>query len=195
MGNPGFAEGLALVGLLLAMTMLVVECYTTFPMWRAVVRLVGDWLAKVAGTMDDRTFISYWVHRSWQVGPWRVTVEVRKGKDAYGKQVNFGRFGGGWNWVVGFQLGPSSLILNWLVGSTRFTYKPLGHKTAELPRGPVDFPVVKMNDGAAHLDGLVVRTTGEHAIPITHGTLLVNGLPVGTVAGGELTVVKRQEVK
>lgn len=35
-----------------------------------------------------------------------------------------GRFGGGWNWELGFQYGGDTLIVNWLICSTRFTWEP-----------------------------------------------------------------------
>lgn len=48
----------------------------------------------------------YWIR---QRGRWRLELIWKKG-DAY-----MGRFGGGWNWSVGFQLGNSAFILNCLV--------------------------------------------------------------------------------
>jgi len=38
----------------------------------------------------------------------------------YKSSDGWGRFGGGWNWVVGFQAGGHSLILNLLIFSITF---------------------------------------------------------------------------
>tara|TARA_R110000796_G_scaffold160859_3_gene277623 strand:+ start:797 stop:943 length:147 start_codon:yes stop_codon:yes gene_type:complete len=34
----------------------------------------------------------------------------------------FGRFGGGWNWCVGFQLGKGTLLLNLLIRQVRIDW-------------------------------------------------------------------------
>lgn len=51
--------------------------------------------------------------RFWSVGPWHVKFEIKP------KNQSWGRFGGGWNWVLGFQIGGSTAILNLLVASIR----------------------------------------------------------------------------
>lgn len=39
------------------------------------------------------------------------------------KSEIFGRFGGGWNWQLGFQIGGSTIIINLLVASVRIWFK------------------------------------------------------------------------
>lgn len=48
--------------------------------------------------------------------------------DIMKKDKIFGRFGGGWNWKVGIQVGGSCMIISWLVGSTRITWRKLDEK-------------------------------------------------------------------
>lgn len=52
---------------------------------------------------------------------WEVEVEQRRKKNWSG------RFGGGWNWELGFQKG-SDLIINYLVGSIRISRRKNGEK-------------------------------------------------------------------
>jgi hypothetical protein len=40
-----------------------------------------------------------------------------------GPKVAMGRFGGGWQWAVGFEVGGSTIILNLLVFCIRFQFK------------------------------------------------------------------------
>lgn len=47
----------------------------------------------------------------------KTKVEFRRKKEN-----TLGRFGGGWNWVLGFQLGSKTLIINLLVFSIRFDW-------------------------------------------------------------------------
>jgi hypothetical protein len=51
------------------------------------------------------------VRRKWRVGRWRFTYS-RRSKDNL-----WGRFGGGWNWKLGFQAGGRTVILALLVAS------------------------------------------------------------------------------
>lgn len=46
-----------------------------------------------------------------RLGNWQVSLEKRK------KDNLWGRFGGGWNWKFGFQLGKSTFIFHWLIGT------------------------------------------------------------------------------
>ena len=77
-------------------------------------------------TMKPRTFfatevpsnslgIKYHINRRFFVGRLEITVELRKGQ----KHNPWGRFGGGWNWELGFQASSRTVIINWLIGSTR----------------------------------------------------------------------------
>jgi len=50
------------------------------------------------------------------------------------KKNLWGRFGGGWNWKLGFQSGGRTLILNLLVFSLRFTINER-RKTESSPDG------------------------------------------------------------
>lgn len=45
----------------------------------------------------------------------QITIEQRK------KSSFMGRFGGGWNWELGLQIGSSSVIINLLVLSIRIS--------------------------------------------------------------------------
>lgn len=47
----------------------------------------------------------------------RLTIEIEQ-RDC---KSPAGRFGGGWNWELGFQLGGHDLIINLLVFSIRFS--------------------------------------------------------------------------
>jgi len=54
----------------------------------------------------------------------RKEVQIGKLKIKYKhkpKNETWGRFGGGWNWIVGIQAGGSCLTVNLLVASLRFT--------------------------------------------------------------------------
>lgn len=61
--------------------------------------------------------MQYHVKRQTQVGPLSIALNWRKAN------VVFGRFGGGWNWAGGFELGSHTLILNCLVFMLRFDWK------------------------------------------------------------------------
>ena len=50
-------------------------------------------------------------HKVFRIGRCEIIVEKRS-KDNF-----WGRFGGGWNWDLGFQIGGRTLIINWLIGS------------------------------------------------------------------------------
>ena len=57
------------------------------------------------------------VRKEWSVGRYRVVYQHRS------KDNLMGRFGGGWNWEVGVQVGRSTVIVNLLVASLRFSKK------------------------------------------------------------------------
>jgi len=58
----------------------------------------------------------------WAVGRLKIHFEWRSSKDLWG------RFGGGWDWKVGFQSGGSDIILYFLVCSVRLCIKPKSEK-------------------------------------------------------------------
>ncbi len=51
--------------------------------------------------------------RRWLIGPLLVTYD-RRGRDAH-----MGRFGGGWQWALGFEASKNSVVLNLLVAIVR----------------------------------------------------------------------------
>jgi len=57
------------------------------------------------------------IRKSWKVKRLTIIFEHRNKKEP------MGRFGGGWNWELGFQAGGNSLILNFLISSLRFNLK------------------------------------------------------------------------
>ena len=60
------------------------------------------------------------IRKSWRIRRLTIIFEHRNKKD------HMGRFGGGWNWELGFVAGPNSLILNLLVFSLRFDLERKG---------------------------------------------------------------------
>lgn len=44
---------------------------------------------------------------------------------------SFGRFGGGWNWVVGIQIGGGALMINLLIASLRISKRRTSVKKTE----------------------------------------------------------------
>jgi len=61
------------------------------------------------------------ITRKFNLGNLRITFNWRS------KSNLWGRFGGGWNWELGFVAGGSTLILNLLVFSLRFHWAKDGH--------------------------------------------------------------------
>lgn len=55
------------------------------------------------------------IDNRWQLGRFRFRFEWRSSKNLWG------RFGGGWNWKMGFQMGSSTIIFNLLVASFSIT--------------------------------------------------------------------------
>lgn len=70
---------------------------------------IDDWL---------RGIIRVNAKREWTLGRYYFTYERRSKSNA------MGRFGGGWDWNLGFQAGSSELILNLLVSSLRVRKMP-----------------------------------------------------------------------
>jgi len=58
--------------------------------------------------------IQYVYKFQFRIFLWEVKVEQRR------KSNLWGRFGGGWNWELGIQVG-SDIIINYLVGSIRIS--------------------------------------------------------------------------
>ncbi len=56
------------------------------------------------------------INRSWHIGKTKITFRWRS------KDNLWGRFGGGWNWKLGFQAGGKTLILDILIASLRIEY-------------------------------------------------------------------------
>jgi len=57
------------------------------------------------------------ITRKFKLGNLELTFDWQSKKNLWG------RFGGGWNWNLGFQAGGKTLILNLLVFSLRFSYR------------------------------------------------------------------------
>jgi hypothetical protein len=55
------------------------------------------------------------IEKRWRFGRFRLRFEWRSSKNLWG------RFGGGWNWKLGFQIGSSTIIFNLLVASFSIT--------------------------------------------------------------------------
>ncbi len=63
--------------------------------------------------------IRYIFRKEWRVGRLKTSIEWRSAKNP------MGRFGGGWQWELGIQVGRTSVIVNLLVLSVRISwYKP-----------------------------------------------------------------------
>ncbi|MCP3682017.1 MAG: hypothetical protein GY861_04935 [bacterium] len=62
--------------------------------------------------------VRYLLNRSFFCFGYKVTFKYRA------KNNLWGRFGGGWNWELGFQAGGSSLAINLLLMSISFHKKP-----------------------------------------------------------------------
>jgi hypothetical protein len=60
--------------------------------------------------------INYIINRQMQIGHLRMSLSWRK------KSNLTGRFGGGWNWKVGVQIGRACIIISLLVLMVRFEW-------------------------------------------------------------------------
>lgn len=58
-----------------------------------------------------------WIHREWKWGRYEFTFQWRN------KNSLWGRFGGGWQYELGFQAGGRTIIFNLLVCSLRVSKK------------------------------------------------------------------------
>jgi len=57
-----------------------------------------------------------WTNRTWKFG--RLNIRTRNGKSDL-----WGRFGGGWNWKVGVQVGGRTVIFNLLTFSLSVSWE------------------------------------------------------------------------
>jgi hypothetical protein len=70
------------------------------------------------------------VKKTGQVGRLAVTFHWRS------SQGIWGRFGGGWQWVVGIEVGGSTVLFNLLFCTLRFYLRPRGEEVQDV-RAPV----------------------------------------------------------
>jgi hypothetical protein len=54
-----------------------------------------------------------WTHRSIIIGNFEIDIKT-------GSSTVWGRFGGGWNWCFGFEIGGSTVMINLLIFSIKF---------------------------------------------------------------------------
>jgi hypothetical protein len=59
------------------------------------------------------------VNKRIYIGFYEIHIEKKSKKELWG------RFGGGWNWIVGIEIGGKSIIINWLVGTIRISKRGL----------------------------------------------------------------------
>ncbi len=52
----------------------------------------------------------YEINKQILIGKFDIRIEKRS------KNNLWGRFGGGWNWVLGIEVGKTTIIINWLIG-------------------------------------------------------------------------------
>lgn len=57
------------------------------------------------------------INKYWEIGKLRIDFKWRSKKNFWG------RFGGGWNWQLGFQAGGNTIIFNLLICSLSFYLK------------------------------------------------------------------------
>lgn len=60
------------------------------------------------------------IRREWYVCGFRIAFEWRSSENL------MGRFGGGWNWELGFQIGGNTVIFNLLVATLRIDNRRKG---------------------------------------------------------------------
>ena len=58
-----------------------------------------------------RWFSDYVFDKTWLIGRWKINASMRRTNGW------MGRFGGGWNWALGFKAGGRTLLINLLVMS------------------------------------------------------------------------------
>lgn len=78
------------------------------------VNLTAEEAAIVAITRINKQESKLEVRKEWRIGRLRVVYNWRSKKNLWG------RFGGGWNWNLGFQASSRTVIVNLLVASLRF---------------------------------------------------------------------------
>lgn len=66
----------------------------------------------------NKTWPKKRVKRNWQIG--RLEIFYNRGS----KDNLWGRFGGGWQWKAGFQLGGRTLIIMLLIAELGFSLRP-----------------------------------------------------------------------
>jgi hypothetical protein len=65
--------------------------------------------------LNNSMGIKYILHHRIKIGNINIKIEWRSKKNLWG------RFGGGWNWKLGLQAGGSTIILDCLVFTLRFS--------------------------------------------------------------------------
>lgn len=72
----------------------------------------------MANTVKDipNWFSSYAFSKHWQIGKLKINPSMRRA-DGY-----MGRFGGGWNWKLGFMSSGSTIIFSLLIMSIRISW-------------------------------------------------------------------------
>lgn len=78
--------------------------------------------------------------KEWTVGRWFFKYERRRKDNA------MGRFGGGWQWELGFKAGKGSIILNLLIASFRIDRMNICYRCDK----PLRFGPYKRYDGDWH---------------------------------------------
>jgi hypothetical protein len=58
------------------------------------------------------------INKKWECGRLQLTYHWRSSKSLWG------RFGGGWQWSLGFEISQTTIMLNLLVFSIRVYWKP-----------------------------------------------------------------------
>jgi hypothetical protein len=72
------------------------------------------------------------MRKTWHLGRLKITFSWRSRKDW------MGRFGGGWQWKLGIQVGGSTVLLSLLICELIFTYETIspGNKRSDNGTGP-----------------------------------------------------------
>ena len=55
------------------------------------------------------------IRREWKIGKYEICYKRKPNKEGWG------RFGGGWNWKLGFQAGGKTIIISLLVADIRIS--------------------------------------------------------------------------
>lgn len=62
-------------------------------------------------------FSDYTVNKTWLIGRVEITFSIREAKSF------MGRFGGGWNWKLGIQVGGSTALISLLIAELTLSIK------------------------------------------------------------------------